>query len=84
MDRDGLLFAQCLLESLLSTSDELFITIRVDKNTGTIPGIALQFREHIEVSAMGSQKYVARQSTQHGKGMLEILNDAGIAHGMAG
>src|ERR1700691_2698681 len=32
---------------------------------------------------MGSQKYVAGQSTQHRKGMLEILNDAGVAYGVA-
>lgn len=51
---------------------------------GTILRIALQFGEHVEVPTMGSQKYVAGQSTQHRKGMLEILNDAGVAYGMAG
>ena len=84
MSRAGFLFAQCLLESLLSVSDKLLITIRVDKNTGTILRIALQFGEHVEVPAMGSQKYVAGQSTQHRKGMLEILNDAGVAYGWPG
>ena len=83
MNRAGFLFAECLLESLLSVSDELLITIRVDKNMGTLLRIALQFGEHVEVSAMGSQKYVAGQSTQQRKGMLEILNDAGVAYGMA-
>jgi hypothetical protein len=84
MSRAGFLFAQCLLESLLSVSDKLLISIRVDKNTGAILRIALQFGEHVEVAAVGSQKYVAGQSTQHRKGMLEILNDAGVAYGMAG
>jgi len=51
---------------------------------GTILRIALQFGEHVEVPTMGSQKYVAGQSTQHRKGMLEILNDAGVAYEMAG
>ena len=83
MGSDGLLFPQFLLESLLSASDELLITIRVDKNTGTILRIVLQFREHVEVSTMRPQKYVARQRTQQGKGMREILNDAPIAYGMA-
>ena len=83
MNRAGLLFAECLLESLLSVSDKLLITIRVDKNMGTILGIALQFGEHVEVPAMGSQKYVAGQGTQQRKGMLEILNDAGVTYGMA-
>lgn len=46
--------------------------------------IALQFGEHFEVPTMGSQKYVTGQSMQHRKGMLEILNDAGVAYGMAG
>ena len=78
MDSDGLLFPQRLLESLLSSSDELLITIRVDKNTGTILGIALQFREHVEVPAMGSQKYVAGQGMQQRKGMLEIPNDTRV------
>ena len=68
MNRAGFLFAECLLESLLSIRDELLITIRVDKNTGTILRISLQFGEHVEVSAMGSQKYVAGQSTQQRKG----------------
>ena len=84
MSRGGFLFAECLLESLLSVSDELPITLRVDKNMGTIWRIALQFGEHVEVPTMGSQKYVAGQSTQHRKGMLEILNDAGVAYGVAG
>ena len=51
---------------------------------GTRLRIALQFGEHVEVPAVGTQKYVAGQSTQHRKGMLEILNDAGVAYGMAG
>ena len=51
---------------------------------GTILRIALQFGEHVEVPTRGSQKYVAGQSTQHRKGMLKILNDAGVAYGMAG
>ena len=55
-------------------SDERFITIRVDKHTGTILRIALPLGEHVEVPAMGSQKYVAGQSMQHQKGMLEIEN----------
>ena len=84
MNRAGFLFAECLLESLLSVSDELLITHRVDKNMGTILRIALQFGEHVEVSAMGSQKYVAGQSEQQREGMLEILNNAGVAYGMAG
>ena len=84
MSRGGFLFAECLLESLLSGSDKLLITIRVDKHIGTIVRITLQFSEHVKVPAMGSQKYVAGQSTQHQKGMLEILSDAGVAHGMAG
>ena len=83
MNRAGFLFAECLLESLLSVSDELLITIRVDKNMGTLLRIALQFGEHVEVSAMGSQKYIAGQGTQQRKGMLEILNDAGVAYGTA-
>ena len=84
MSRAGFLFAQCLLESLLSVSDKLLISIRVDKNTGAILRIALQFGEHVEVAAVGSQKYVAGQSTQHRKGMLKILNDARVAYGVAG
>src|ERR1700679_2606289 len=34
--------------------------------------------------AMGSQKYVAGQSTQRRKRMLEIMRDAGVAYGEAG
>ena len=83
MNRTGFLFAECLLESLLGVSDERLIAIRVDKNTGTILRIALQFGEHVEVPAMGSQKYIAGQSTQQRKGMLEILNDTGVAYRVA-
>ena len=83
MNRTGFLFAECLLESFLSVSDKLLIAFRVDKNMGTILRIALQFGEHVEVPAMGSQKYVAGQSMQQRKGMLEILNDPGVAYGMA-
>jgi hypothetical protein len=54
MNRAGFLFAQSLLESLLSVGDKLLVSIRVDKNTGTILPIALQFGEHVEVPAMGS------------------------------
>src|SRR6202044_3191991 len=73
----GLLFGQCLLESLLSVSDEILIACRVDKHTGAILPIVLQFREHIEVPAVCAKKYVTGQSTQDHKCMLEVLNNAG-------
>ena len=84
MSRGGFLSFECLLESLLSVRDELLIALRVDENMGTILRIALQLGKHVEVSAMGSQKYVAGQSAQLRKRVLEILSDAGVAYGMAG
>jgi hypothetical protein len=75
----GLLFAQCLLESLLRIRDEVPISGRIDGDTGTILRVVLQFCEHIEVSNMGSEKYVARQTSQRGKCLLEISNNAGVA-----
>ena len=53
------LFGQCLLESLLRVSNEVFIASGVDKDTGTILPIALQFCEHIEVPTVRSKKYIA-------------------------
>src|ERR1700722_13111983 len=82
--RRGFLFIKCLPESLLSTIDKLLTTSRVDKNTGTSLRILLKFGEHVEVPAMGSQKYITRQSAQLRKRMLEILSDVGVAHGTAG
>ena len=80
----GLLFGQRLLEGLLSISDKILIACRVDKDTGAILRIVLQFREQIEIPAVRSKKYVTGQSPQHGKCMLEVLNNAGIAYGVVG
>jgi hypothetical protein len=63
-------------------SDKLLITSRIDKDSRTLLRIALEFGKHVEVPAMGSQKYVARQSEQRRKRMLEILSYAGVAYGM--
>src|SRR5262252_4445873 len=71
-------------ESRLSVSDKRFIAGRVDKDTWTVLRIALQFGEHVKVSAMSTQKDVARQSAQLRKRVLEILDDVGVANGMAG
>ena len=75
---------QCLLESSLSFRGEIRISSRIDKDTGAVLGVALEFREHIEVSTVGSEKYVTGQTSQHGKCMLEILNDARVTHGWPG
>ena len=58
----GLLLGYCLLESLLSVSYEILIACGVDEDTGAILGIALQFREHIEIPSVRSKKYIAGQS----------------------
>ena len=84
MDSSGLLFAQGLLKVCLSVSHELLIPTRIDKHVGTVMRVAFQFREHVEIPTMSSQKDVAGQGTQLRKGMLEVLNDAGVAYGMAG
>src|SRR6185437_3790315 len=79
-----LLFGQCLLEGLLSVSDEMLIACRVNKDAGAILRISLKFREHIEITAVCAKKNIARQSPQHGKRMLKILNNAGVAYGVFG
>ena len=58
----GLLLGQFLLERLPSVSDEILIACGVDEDTGAILGIALQFREHIEIPSVRSKKYIAGQS----------------------
>jgi len=78
------LFDQRLLERLLGIRGETLIAGRVDKNTGSILGIAVQFCEHIEIATVGAKKYVTRQSQELGKCMLEVPHDAGIAHGVVG
>jgi len=80
----GLLFGQCLLEGLLSVSDEILVACGVDEDTRAIVWIALQFCEHIEVARVRAKKNIAGQCSQHGKCMLEILNNSGIAYGVAG
>jgi hypothetical protein len=78
----GLLFTQCLLKMGLSLSDESLIPRTVDKDAGAVLRVVLEFGEHTEISTMGSEKYVTGQASQHGEGMLEILNDAGVTDGV--